>query len=63
MSRHRLIVSYTCCVYIQRILGFTSLMTTPSIPEEEEEMPRVDVCLFYFLISRYNLLLSVTIIC
>ncbi|GLJ53652.1 hypothetical protein SUGI_1144420 [Cryptomeria japonica] len=30
----------------KRILGFTSLMTTPSIPEdeeEEEEMPRVDV--------------------
>ncbi|XP_059063695.1 uncharacterized protein LOC131033072 isoform X5 [Cryptomeria japonica] len=28
----------------KRILGFTSLMTTPSIPEEEEEeMPQVDV--------------------
>ncbi|GLJ13427.1 hypothetical protein SUGI_0212030 [Cryptomeria japonica] len=29
----------------KRILGFTSLMTTPSIPqdEEQEEMPRVDV--------------------
>ncbi|GLJ36239.1 hypothetical protein SUGI_0727500 [Cryptomeria japonica] len=27
----------------KRILGFTSLMTTPSILEEEEEMPRVDV--------------------
>ncbi|XP_057849082.2 uncharacterized protein LOC131060013 isoform X1 [Cryptomeria japonica] len=27
----------------KRILGFTSLMTTPDIPEEEEEMPRVDV--------------------
>ncbi|GLJ17738.1 hypothetical protein SUGI_0309640 [Cryptomeria japonica] len=27
----------------KRILGFTSLMTTPCIPKEEEEMPRVDV--------------------